>query len=70
MKAEEVVAVPAHPSRVLRGIGRRAIVLLAITSMLGIAAILIVAAAAFYVVWVFTLCGDCSGPATLPPPPA
>jgi hypothetical protein len=38
--------------------------------MLGIAAILIVAAAAFYVVGVFTLCGDCSGPATLPPPPA
>ena len=35
---------------------------------LGIAAILIVAAAAFYVVWAFTLCGDCSGPATLPPP--
>jgi flagellar basal body-associated protein FliL len=36
--------------------------------MLGIAAILIVAAAAFYVVWVFTLCGDCSGPVTFPPP--
>ena len=35
--------------------------------MLGLAAILIVAAAAFYVVWAFTLCGDCSGPATLPP---
>jgi hypothetical protein len=35
---------------------------------LGFAAILIVAAAAFYVVWAFTLCGDCSGPATLPPP--
>jgi hypothetical protein len=37
---------------------------------LGIAAALIVAAAAFYVVWAFTLCGDCSGPVTLPPPPA
>jgi ferric-dicitrate binding protein FerR (iron transport regulator) len=36
--------------------------------MLGLAAILIMAAAAFYVVWAFTLCGDCSGPATLPPP--
>ena len=36
--------------------------------MLGIAAILIVAAAAFYVVWAFTLCGDCSGPVTFPPP--
>ena len=37
--------------------------------MLGLAAILIVAAA-FYVVWAFMLCGDCNGPATLPPPPA
>jgi hypothetical protein len=39
MKAEEVVAVSARTSGVLRGIGRRAIVVLAITSMLGLAAI-------------------------------
>ena len=39
MKAEEVVAVSARTSGVLRDIGRRAIVLLAITSMLGIATI-------------------------------
>ena len=39
MKAEEVVAASARTSGVLSGIGRRAIVVLAITSMLGIAAI-------------------------------
>jgi hypothetical protein len=38
--------------------------------ILGIAAILIVSAAVFYVVWAFTLCGDCGGQVALPPPPA
>jgi hypothetical protein len=36
--------------------------------ILGIVAALVVAAAAFYVVWAFTLCGDCGAPAALPPP--
>jgi len=27
-------------------------------------------AAALYLVWSFTLCGDCGGPALLAPPPA
>ena len=36
----------------------------------GLGATLIMAAAACYVVWAFTLCGDCIGPVTLPPPPA
>jgi t-SNARE complex subunit (syntaxin) len=35
--------------------------------VLGIAAILIVAAV-LYVVWAFTLCGDCTGIAGLSPP--
>lgn len=35
--------------------------------ILGIAAILIVSAAVFYVVWAFTLCGDCGGQVALPP---
>jgi hypothetical protein len=37
---------------------------------LAIAAALIVLGAAFYVVWSFTLCGDCGAPGLLPPPPA
>jgi hypothetical protein len=34
--------------------------------IIGILAALIVAAA-LYVVWAFTLCGNCGAPATLPP---
>jgi hypothetical protein len=37
---------------------------------LAFAAALIVLGAAFYVVWSFTLCGDCGAPGLLPPPPA
>jgi len=46
VEADQVVA---------KRIGRRSLVL-------GILAALIVAAAAFYVVWAFTLCGDCGAP--------
>ena len=37
--------------------------------VLAVAVALVLAAVAFYV-WVTTLCGDCGGPALLPPPPA
>ena len=35
---------------------------------LAVLAGLIVAAVAFYVLWAFTLCGDCGAPTAFPPP--